>query len=202
MRNREIMICKRKLFRVIMQREACVATPSSCPRTFPPGCLTVLHFHESRDWNSKQFWRNHMIFILPRDENLPKGQNWALLYDFGGEMSRQVHLKSESKSMESARELFMSPGTSSLAASPSLVNETLLVQKQPALQVLKQEQWQEQEMARTRTFHPVWWCSTWWRLSLNPENVPWDVRMWGVQVCVLQSWLQPQFCHSSGFCHS
>ena len=55
-------------------------------------------------------------------------------------MSRQVHLKSESKSMESARELFMSPGTSSLAASPSLVNETLLVQKQPALQVLKQEQ--------------------------------------------------------------
>ena len=64
-----------------------------------------------------------------------------------------------------------------------------LVQKQLALQVLKQEQWQEQETGRTRTFRPVWWCATWWRLSLNPENAPCDVRMWGGQVRMPRSLL-------------
>lgn len=204
--TREIMICKRELFTVIMQRKACVVAPSSCPGTFSTRGASLSSISMSPEPGTVSSFEETMWSLFSLEMKIfQRGKIEPYCMILEKRLAGKGILEWEQKhgSCQGAvGRLFLSPGTSSLAACPSLVSETLLVQKQPALQVLKQEQRQEQETGRTRTFQPVWWCATWWRLSLNPENAPCDVRMWGVQVWVPRSLLQPQFWHSSGFCHS
>lgn len=151
-----------------------------------------------------------MTFTLPRGESLPKRQDWALPYDFEGDTCIQRLLSVRAKTWEP-------PGCDVLTDYPCLSDPLDLppwlhphhlqvrhcwLKKQPTMQELKQEQWQEQkEVARTRTFparvmvdgllktEPQSWKCTMWHESWESAGV-------GAPVTAAATWGSAGFCHS------
>lgn len=132
--TREIMICKRELFTVIMQKEAWVAAPSSCPGTFStrgasrssismsPEPGTVSSFEETT-WS---------LFSLEM-KIFQRGKIEPYCMILEERLAGKGILEWEQKhgSCQGAvGRLFLSPGTSSLAASHLWVRHCLFKNNQ------------------------------------------------------------------------